>query len=128
MATELGALDFSNPSYQGIFSRMQQMVDAQATVAPLKQLAEFPPEEQHLISRAAMGRYPELNSGSEAVLRQSLEQCLQTLKINAFKRRLKAVGTDLRTAGTSIDNERLAEYQRLAVEREALKEVRHGAS
>ncbi|MEO6797451.1 MAG: DNA primase [Candidatus Dormibacter sp.] len=127
---ELQALDFSNASYQGVFARLQQMVDAQATVAPLDHLAEFPADEQRLVARAALAQYPELDSGSEAALKQSLEQCLQTLKINACQRRLKAVEADLRAARATGDESRLValmeEHGRLAHEREALKDMRYG--
>jgi len=127
---ELRALDFSNASYQGVFARLQQMVDAQATVAPLDHLAEFPADEQRLVARAALAQYPELDSGSEAALKQSLEQCLQTLKINACQRRLKAVEADLRAARATGDESRLValmeEHGRLAHEREALKDMRYG--
>ncbi|MDQ6885158.1 MAG: DNA primase [Candidatus Dormibacteraeota bacterium] len=127
----LRAVDFSNPSYQGVFARLQQMVDAQATVAPLDHLAEFPADEQRLVARAALAQYPELDSGSEAALKQSLEQCLQTLKINACQRRLKAVEADLRAARASGDESRLValmeEHGRLAHEREALKDMRYGS-
>ncbi len=127
----LQAVDFSNPSYQGVFARLQQMVDAQATVAPLDHLAEFPADEQRLVARAALAQYPELDSGSEAALKQSLEQCLQTLKINACQRRLKAVEADLRAARASGDESRLValmeEHGRLAHEREALKDMRYGS-
>ncbi len=126
----LQAVDFSNPSYQGVFARLQQMVDAQATVAPLDHLAEFPADEQRLVARAALAQYPELDSGSEAALKQSLEQCLQTLKINACQRRLKAVEADLRAARATGDESRLValmeEHGRLAHEREALKDMRYG--
>jgi len=132
IAGELHAVDFSNPSYEGVFTRLQRMVDAQATVAPLEHLAEFPADEQRLVARAALAQYPELDSGSEAALRQSLEQCLQTLKINACQRRLKAVEADLRAARATGDESRLValmeEHGRLAREREALKDMRNGAS
>ncbi len=130
VAGELQAVDFSNPSYQGVFARLRQMVDAQATVAPLDHLAEFPADEQRLVARAALAHYPELDSGSEAALKQSLEQCLQTTKINACQRRLKVVEADLRAARASGDESRLValmeEHGRLAREREALKDMRYG--
>src|SRR2546428_6454075 len=65
------------------------MVEDEATVRPTDRLSEFAPDEQGLISAVAMAKYPELDSGSEAALRQSLEQCLQTLKINASHRRFE---------------------------------------
>jgi DNA primase len=130
VAGELQAVDFSNPSYQGVFARLRQMVDAQATVAPLDHLAEFPADEQRLVARAALAHYPELDSGSEAALKQSLEQCLQTTKINACQRRLKVVEADLRAARASGDESRLValmeDHGRLAREREALKDMRYG--
>ncbi|GAC1484169.1 MAG: DNA primase [Candidatus Dormibacteria bacterium] len=130
VAGELSSADFSNPSYEGVFARLLRMFNAQATVAPLEHLAEFPADEQRLVARAALAQYPELDSGSEAALKQSLEQCLQTLKINACQRRLKAVEADLRAARASGDESRLValmeEHGRLAREREALKDMRYG--
>ncbi len=98
IAVELQAVSFSAPAYERVFARLQQMVEAEATVRPTDRLSEFEPDEQGLISAVAMAKYPELDSGSEAALRQSLEQCLQTLKINAAQRRLKALVAEMRAA------------------------------
>ena len=130
IAAELRSVDFSDPSYEAVFTRLQRMVDEQATVAPLEHLSEFSAEEQRLVARAALAQYPELDSGSEDALKQSLEQCIQTLKIVAARRRLKAVEADLRAARATGDESRLVtlmeEHGRLAREREALKEMRYG--
>ncbi|MDQ6711927.1 MAG: DNA primase [Candidatus Dormibacteraeota bacterium] len=127
IAGELQAVSFSAPAYERVFARLQQMVEAEATVRPTDRLSEFAPDEQGLISAVAMAKYPELESGSDTLLRQSLAQCLQTLKINASKRRLKELGVGMRSAETADERRRLgAEYQRLAEESESLKEVRHG--
>jgi DNA primase len=126
---QLVILTFSAPVYERVFARLQQMLEADATVRPTERLSEFPLDEQGVISAVAMTRYPELDSGSEAALRLSLSQCLQTLKINARKRRLKAIEAALRNAQTRDERDRLsAEYQQLAEETEAMKEVRSGAS
>jgi DNA primase len=126
---ELAILTFSAPVYQRLFARLQQMVDADATVRPTERLSDFPADEQGLISAAELTHYPELDSGSEAALRLSLSQCLQTLKINARRRRLKAIEAALRNAQTRDERDRLsAEYQQIAEETEAMKEVRSGAS
>jgi replicative DNA helicase len=130
VAGELQAVDFSSASYQSVFARLRQMVDETATVAPLEHLNEFSAEEQGLLARARLAQYPELDSGSEAALKQSLEQCIQSLKINAAQRRLKAVEADLRAARATGDESRLVtlmeEHGRLAREREALKDMRYG--
>jgi DNA primase len=130
VAGELQSVDFSDPSYEAVFARLQRMVDETATVAPLEHLSEFPAEEQRLVARAALAQYPELDSGSEAALKQSLEQCIQSLKINAAQRRLKAVEADLRAARATGDESRLVtlmeEHGRLARDREALKDMRYG--
>jgi hypothetical protein len=106
------------------------MVEAEATVRPTDRLSEFAPDEQGLISAVAMAKYPELDSGSEVALRQSLEQCLQTLKINAAQRRLKALVAEMRVARASGDESRLVtlmqENDRLAHQLDALKDLRHG--
>ncbi len=132
MAADLKAVEFSSPGYGGVFERLGQMVTAEPSIRPLDRLAEFTPEEQRLLARAALAQYPELEEGSEAALSQSLAQCLQTLKINACQRRLKTVEADLRAARASGDESRLValmeEHGRLAREREALKEVRYGTS
>jgi DNA primase len=128
----LGELTFSLPAYERVFARLQRMVENDATVIPIERLAEFEPDEQGLISAVAMARYPELDSGSEAALRQSLEQCLQTLKINAAQRRLKALVAEMRAAHASGDESRLVtlmqENDRLARELDSLKAVRYGPS
>ena len=107
------------------------MVEGDATARPTDRLSEFTPDEQGLISAVAMTRYPELDSGSEAALRQSLEQCLQTLKINASQRRLKALVAEMRAVRASGDESRLVslmqENDRLARELDALKAVRYGS-
>jgi DNA primase len=130
IAGELQAVSFSAPAYERVFARLQQMVEAQATVRPTDRLSEFAPDEQGLISAVAMAKYPELDSGSEAALRQSLEQCLQTLKINAAQRRLKALVAEMRTARAEGDESRLVtlmqENDRLAHQLDALKDLRHG--
>ena len=132
LAEALGTLTFSTPAYQQVFARLQRIVEADATAQPIDRLAEFTPEEQGLISAVAMTRYPELDSGSEAALRQSLEQCLQTLKINACQRRLKALVAEMRAARASGDESRLValmqENDRLAGELNALKDMRSGTS
>jgi DNA primase len=130
IAGELQAVSFSAPAYERVFARLQQMVEADATVRPTDRLSEFAPDEQGLISAVAMAKYPELDSGSEAALRQSLEQCLQTLKINASQRRLKALVAEMRAARASGDESRLVtlmqENDRLAHQLDALKDMRHG--
>ena len=130
VAGELKSIDFSNAVYESIFARLQRMVHEQATVAPLDHLSEFTAEEQRLLARAALAEYPELDSGSEDALKQSLEQCLQTTKINAAQRQLKAVEAELRAARATGDESRLVtlmeEHGRLAREREALKDMRYG--
>ena len=130
IAGELRAVSFSAPAYERVFARLQQMVEAQATVRPTDRLSEFAPDEQGLISAVAMAKYPELDSGSEAALRQSLEQCLQTLKINAAQRRLKALVAEMRAARATGDESRLVtlmqENDRLAHQLDALKDLRHG--
>src|ERR1700674_1034150 len=130
VAGELEAVSFSAPAYERVFARLQQMVEAEATVRPTDRLSEFAPDEQGLISAVAMAKYPELDSGSEAALRQSLEQCLQTLKINAAQRRLKALVAEMRAARASGDESRLVtlmqENDRLAHQLDALKDLRHG--
>jgi hypothetical protein len=130
VAGELQAVSFSAPAYARVFARLQQMVEADATVRPTDRLSEFAPDEQGLISAVAMAKYPELDSGSEAALRQSLEQCLQTLKINASQRRLKALVAEMRAARASGDESRLVtlmqENDRLAHQLDALKDLRHG--
>lgn len=130
VAGELEAVSFSAPAYERVFARLQQMVEADATVRPTDRLSEFAPDEQGLISAVAMAKYPELDSGSEAALRQSLEQCLQTLKINASQRRLKALVAEMRAARASGDESRLVtlmqENDRLAHQLDALKDLRHG--
>ncbi len=77
-----------------------------------------------------MAKYPELDSGSEAALRQSLEQCLQTLKINAAQRRLKTLVAEMRSARASGDESRLVvlmhENDRLARQLDQLKDLRSG--
>jgi DNA primase len=131
VAGELGEVNFSTPAYEQVFARLQQMVEGDATARPTDRLSEFTPDEQGLISAVAMTRYPELDSGSEAALRQSLEQCLQTLKINASQRRLKALVAEMRAVRASGDESRLVslmqENDRLARELDALKAVRYGS-
>jgi len=130
VSVELAAVSFSAPAYERVFARLQQMVEAEATVRLTDRLSEFDPDEQGLISAVAMTRYPELDSGSEAALKQSLEQCLQTLKINAAQRRLKALVAEMRAARASGNESRLVtlmqENDRLARELEALKDLRYG--
>jgi DNA primase len=130
IAGELQAVSFSAPAYERVFARLQQMVEAEATVRPTDRLSEFAPDEQGLISAVAMAKYPELESGSEAALRQSLEQCLQTLKINAAQRRLKALVAEMRAARAAGDESRLVtlmqENDHLAHQLDALKDLRHG--
>jgi len=132
VAGQLQAVSFSAPAYERVFTRLQRMVEAEATVQPTNRLSEFAPDEQGLISAVAMAKYPELESGSEAALRQSLEQCLQTLKINAAQRRLKALVAEMRAARASGDESRLVtlmqENDRLARELDALKDMRYGPS
>ena len=109
---------------------MQEMVASDPAVIPIERLSEFAMDEQALISAVAMTRYPELDSGSEAALRQSLDQCLQTLKINAAQRRLKTLVAEMRAAHASGDESRLValmqENDRLARELDSLKAVRYG--
>jgi len=131
VAGALREVNFSSPAYEQVFARLQQMVEGDATARPTERLSEFTPDEQGLISAVAMTRYPELDSGSEAALRQSLEQCLQTLKINASQRRLKALVAEMRAVRASGDESRLVslmqENDRLARELDALKAVRYGS-
>jgi len=131
VAGELREVNFSSPAYEQVFARLQQMVEGDATARPTDRLSEFTPDEQGLISAVAMTRYPELDSGSEAALHQSLEQCLQTLKINASQRRLKALVAEMRAVRASGDESRLValmqENDRLARELDALKAVRYGS-
>jgi DNA primase len=131
VAGALREVNFSSPAYEQVFTRLQQMVAGDATARPTDRLSEFTPDEQGLISAVAMTRYPELDSGSEAALRQSLEQCLQTLKINASQRRLKALVAEMRAVRASGDESRLValmqENDRLARELDALKAVRYGS-
>jgi DNA primase len=130
VAGQLETVSFSAPAYERVFARLQQMVEADATVRPTDRLSEFAPDEQGLISAVAMAKYPELESGSDAALRQSLDQCLQTLKINASQRRLKALVAEMRAARASGDESRLVtlmqENDRLAHQLDALKDLRHG--
>ena len=132
IGAQLGGVSFSSPVYERVFARLQRMVEDDATVVPIERLSEFEADEQGLISAVAMTRYPELDSGSEAALRQSLEQCLQTLKINAAQRRLKALVAEMRAAHASGDESRLVtlmqENDRLARELDSLKAVRYGPS
>jgi len=106
------------------------MVAAQTTWARPDPLPESPADEQRLLARAALSQYPELDSGSEAALKQSLEQCIQTTKINAAQRQLKVVEAELRAARATGDESRLValmeKHGRLAREREALKDMRYG--
>jgi DNA primase len=131
VAGALREVNFSSPAYEQVFARLQQMVEGDATARPTDRLSEFTPDEQGLISAVAMTRYPELDSGSEAALRQSLEQCLQTLKINASQRRLKALVAEMRAVRASGDESRLVslmqENDRLARELDTLKAVRYGS-
>ena len=130
IAEQLVELTFSSEAYQRVFARLREMVASDPTVVPIERLSEFPLEEQSLISAVAMTRYPELDSGSEAALRQSLDQCLQTLKINAAQRRLKTLVAEMRAAHASGDESRLValmqENDRLARELDSLKAVRYG--
>src|SRR2546428_501510 len=112
VAGELQAVSFSAPAYERVFARLQQMVAGEATVRPTDRLSEFAPDEQGLISAVAMAKYPELDSGSEAALGQSLEQCLQTLKINAAQRRLKALVAEMRAARAARDGCRVRSLHR----------------
>jgi DNA primase len=131
VAGALREVNFSSPAYEQVFARLQQMVEGDATARPTDRLSEFTPDEQGLISAVAMTRYPELDSGSEAALRQSLEQSIQTLKINASQRRLKALVAEMRAVRASGDESRLValmqENDRLARELDALKAVRYGS-
>jgi len=131
VASALREVNFSSPAYEQVFTRLQQMIEGDATARPTDRLSEFTPDEQGLISAVAMTRYPELDSGSEAALRQSLEQCLQTLKINASQRRLKALVAEMRAVRASGDESRLValmqENDRLARELDTLKAVRYGS-
>jgi DNA primase len=132
VANQLRGVAFSSPAYERVFARLQQMVEGEATVRPTDRLSQFAPDEQGLISAVAMAKYPELEDGSDAALRQSLEQCLQTLKINACQRRLKALVAEMRVARASGDESRLVtlmqENDRLARELDALKVMRYGQS
>ncbi len=132
IAAELQAIEFSTPVYGELFRRLERIVVAEPGIRPIDRFEEFAPEEQPLLARAALASYPELEAGSEAPLERSLAQCLQTLKINACQRRLKVVEAELRAARASGDESRLValmeEHGRLAREREAFREVRHGTS
>jgi len=131
VAGALREVNFSSPAYEQVFARLQRMVEGDATARPTDRLSEFTPDEQGLISAVAMTRYPELDSGSEASLRQSLEQSIQTLKINASQRRLKALVAEMRAVRASGDETRLValmqENDRLARELDTLKAVRYGS-
>jgi DNA primase len=131
VAGALREVSFSSPAYQQVFARLQQIVEGDATARPTDRLSEFTLDEQGLISAVSMTRYPELDSGSEAALRQSLEQSIQTLKINASQRRLKALVAEMRAVRASGDESRLVslmqENDRLARELDALKAVRYGS-
>jgi DNA primase len=132
MSGELGAVEFSSPAYVGIFGRLEAMFRSNPQLRPQDQISEFPAEERSLLTRAALAQYPELETGSDAALERSLAQCIQTLKINGYRRQLKVVEGELRAARAAGDESRLVaqmeEHQRLARERDALKEVRYGPS
>src|SRR5437773_3468386 len=70
IAGKLQAVSFSAPAYERAFARLQQLVDAEATVRLTDRLSEFAPDEQGLISAVAMAEYPALESVSEGALRQ----------------------------------------------------------
>src|SRR5256712_7772260 len=132
VAGQLEAVSFSAPAYERVFTRLQRMVEDEATVRPTDRLSEFAPDEQGLISAVAMAKYPELDSGSEAALRQSLEQCLQTTRINAAQRRLKALVAEMRAARAAGDESRLVTLMQgkdtIGPPLDALKDLRHGQS
>jgi hypothetical protein len=124
----LQGLAFSSDAYERVFLRLRELVEEDPSVVPIERLSDFDREEQALISAVAMTRYPELETGSDSALRLSLAQCLQTLKINARKRRLRAIEVALRDAASPDERNRLsAEHQQLSEEAEAMKEVRSGA-
>ena len=132
LAPELATIEFVSPIYTALFGRLGQLHQVNPTADPVGQFEAFSPEEQRLLARAAMAHYPELEGGSAEALRLSLAQCIQTLKINACQRRLKVIEADLRAARTSGDESRLVslmeEHDRLAHQRDALKDMRYGPS
>jgi DNA primase len=130
VAPALQGIEFSNPAYQALFTRLEEFASDPDGIQPLDRVSDFSQEEQRLIARAGLAHYPELEEGSEAVLTQSLEQCLHTLQINACQRQLKAVEAALRQARSEGDESRavalMEAHGRLARQREALKEGRAG--
>jgi DNA primase len=132
LAPELATIEFLSPVYTELFSRLGQLHQADPAADPVTRFEAFTPEEQRLLARAAMAHYPELEGGSAESLRLSLAQCIQTLKINACQRRLKVIEADLRAARASGDESRLVslmeEHDRLAHQRDALKDLRYGPS
>jgi len=132
VTAQLPDLEFSEAPYRALFRRLQELQAAEPGARPADRFGLFPPEEQRLLAGAAMARFPELEPGKEQALELSLAQCLQTLKINAYQRRLKVVEAELRAARALGDESRLVvlmeEHARLEREREAVKEVRYGPS
>jgi replicative DNA helicase len=132
LASELASIEFLSPVYADLFHRLGELHSANPSADPVERFEAFAPEEQRLLARAAMAHYPELEGGSEEALAQSLAQCIQTLKINACQRRLKVIEADLRAARASGDESRLVtlmeEHDRLAHQRDALKDMRYGPS
>jgi DNA primase len=132
LAPELATIEFVSPIYTELFGRLGQLHQVNPSADPVGQFEAFTPDEQRLLARAAMAHYPELEGGSAEALRLSLAQCIQTLKINACQRRLKVIEADLRAARASGDESRLVslmeEHDRLAHQRDALKDMRYGPS
>ena len=130
VAPSLEGIEFSNPAYQALFTRLEEFASNPDGGHPLDRVSDFSQEEQRLIARAGLAHYPELEEGSEAALSQSIEQCLHTLQINACQRKLKAVEAALRQARSEGDESRVVAlmeaHGRLARQREALKEGRAG--
>ena len=127
----LQAIEFAQPIYMSVCARLAGMVRDDPNVRPLDRLAEFPAEEQRLVSRAVLAYYPELEEGNDAALQLSLGQCLQTIKISSIGRALRRLESELRAAREQGNESRLVhlmeEHQRLAKDREALRGVRGGS-
>ena len=124
LRAELESLDFSSASYAEVFRRLIALALEDPQVRPVDRLSQFTPLEQQLISGVALRHYPELEEGSDAALRVSLAQCVQTLKIKSTERRLRALQPRLREPG--VPPSVAEEFQRLSEDLTALKAVRSG--
>jgi DNA primase len=127
---ELQAIEFAQPIYRTLCARLAEMVREHPNLRPLDRLADFPPEEQRLVSRAVLAYYPELEEGNDAALQLSLGQCLQTIKIGSLNRGLRRLESELRTArqqgNETLLVQLMEQHQKLARDREALRGVRGG--